>query len=115
MAFGVLGAYTLSNSTTEVLIMLALGALGFLLRRGDFPIAPVILGVILGPLMESEFRRTLIASDNDLSALVSRPLSIGLICLTVIGVALPYAPVVLARLRRGPRPEARRLAFGEGD
>jgi putative tricarboxylic transport membrane protein len=115
MAFGVLGAYTLSNSTTEVLIMLALGALGFLLRRGDFPIAPVILGVILGPLMESEFRRTLIASDNDLSALVSRPLSIGLICLTVVAVVLPYAPVVLARLRRRPRTEARRLAFGEGD
>jgi putative tricarboxylic transport membrane protein len=115
MAFGALGAYTLSNSTTEVLIMLALGALGFLLRRGDFPIAPVILGVILGPLMESQFRRTLIANDGDLTALVNRPLSIALICLTLLAVVLPYLPVLVARLRRRPRPAAGRLAFGEGD
>jgi putative tricarboxylic transport membrane protein len=115
MAFGVLGAYTLSNSTTEVLIMLALGALGFLLRRGDLPIAPVILGVILGPLMESQFRRTLIASDGDLSALVSRPLSIGLVCVTLLAVALPYAPALVARLRGRPRAGVGRLAFGEGD
>jgi putative tricarboxylic transport membrane protein len=115
MAFGALGAYTLSNSTTEVLIMLALGALGFLLRRGDFPIAPVILGVILGPLMESQFRRTLIANDGDMTALVSRPLSIALICLTLLAVVLPYLPVLVARLRRRPRPAGGRLAFGEGD
>ena len=115
MAFGTLGAYTLSNSTTEVLIMLALGALGFLLRRGDFPIAPVILGVILGPLMESQFRRTLIVSDGDLGALFSRPLSLGLIGVAVVAIVLPHLPVLLARLRGRPRPAHGRLAFGEGD
>jgi putative tricarboxylic transport membrane protein len=115
MAFGTLGAYTLSNSTTEVLIMLALGALGFLLRRGDFPIAPVILGVILGPLMESQFRRTLIVSDGDLGALFSRPLSLGLIAVAVLAVALPYMPLLVARLRGRPRPAHGRFAFGEGD
>jgi putative tricarboxylic transport membrane protein len=115
MAFGTLGAYTLSNSTTEVLIMLALGALGFLLRRGDFPIAPVILGVILGPLMESQFRRTLIVSDGDLGALFSRPLSLALIAVAVVAVALPYLPVLLARLRGRPASAHGRLAFGEGD
>jgi putative tricarboxylic transport membrane protein len=99
MAFGALGAYALSNSTTEVLIMLALGALGFLLRRGDFPIAPVILGVILGPMMEAQFRRTMIASDGELSALVSRPLSIALIGLALLVLLVPYVPALVARLR----------------
>ena len=91
--------------------MLALGALGFLLLRGDFPIAPVILGVILGPLMESQFRRTPIVSDGDLGALFSRPLSLVLIAVAVFAIVLPYLPVLLARLRGRPRPAAGRLAF----
>lgn len=115
MAFGTLGAYSLSGSTTEVLIMLTIGALGFVLRRGDFPIAPVILGVILGPLMESQFRRTLIVSDGDLTALVDRPLSIGLMCAAILALALPYLPLLWARLRRRPPPAGGRLTFGDSD
>jgi putative tricarboxylic transport membrane protein len=116
LAFGMLGAYALSNSTTEVLIMLVIGALGFLLRRGDFPIAPVILGVILGPMMESQFRRTLIVSDGDLTALVDRPLSIALMGIAVLVIVLPYTPAIVARLRGRRLPRgAGRLAFGEGD
>jgi TctA family transporter len=67
LMFGTLGVYSISNSVTEVLIMYAIGGPGFFLRRADFPIAPVILGVILGPLMEAQFRRTLIVSDGALS------------------------------------------------
>ena len=71
--------------------------------------------MILGPLMESQFRRTLIANDGDMTALVSRPLSIALIGLTLLAVVLPYLPVLVARLRRRPRPARGHLAFGEGD
>jgi putative tricarboxylic transport membrane protein len=114
LVFGTLGVYSLSNSVTEVLIMYAIGALGFFMRRLDFPIAPVILGVILGPLMEAQFRRTLIVSDGDLSALVSRPLSVALLALAAAAVVLPYLPAILARLRGRPAPGAR-LAFGDSD
>lgn len=94
--------------------MYAIGVLGFLMRRADFPIARVILGVILGPLMEAQFRRTVIVSDGDLTALVSRPISVGLLVAAVAAVFLPYLPARLKRLRG--RPEAtRRVSFGDGD
>ena len=47
LMFGTLGSYSISNSVTEVLLMYAIGVLGFVLRRADFPVGPVILGVIL--------------------------------------------------------------------
>jgi putative tricarboxylic transport membrane protein len=93
--------------------MFAIGLLGFLLRRSEFPIAPVILGVILGPLMEAQFRRTLIVSDGDLSALVSRPLSVFLLILAVLAIGLPYLPALIAKLRGRAVPG--RLALGEED
>jgi len=113
LMFGTLGVYSLSNSVTEVLIMFAIGLLGFALRRSEFPIAPVILGVILGPLMEAQFRRTLIVSDGDLSALVSRPLSVFLLALAVLAIGLPYLPAVIAKLRGRSAPG--RIALGESD
>jgi putative tricarboxylic transport membrane protein len=114
LMFGTLGVYSISGSVTEVLIMYAIGALGFLLRRADFPIGPVILGVILGPLMEAQFRRTLIVSDGDLSALVSRPLSIVLLVVAAAAVLLPYLPTLLSRLRGRPATTGR-LVFGDED
>ncbi len=59
LVFGTLGVYSLSGSTVEVLVMYLIGVMGFFMRRYDFPIAPVILGVILGPLMETQARRAL--------------------------------------------------------
>jgi putative tricarboxylic transport membrane protein len=114
LMFGTLGVYSISNSVTEVLIMYVIGALGFFLRRADFPIAPVILGVILGPLMEAQLRRTLIVSDGRLSALVSRPLSIALLVLAALAVLAPYLPSLLSRLRGRPAT-AGRLTFGDED
>jgi putative tricarboxylic transport membrane protein len=65
LVFATLGVYSISGSVTEVLVAYAIGALGFGMRRFDFPIAPVILGVILGPLMELQLRRTLLVSNGD--------------------------------------------------
>jgi putative tricarboxylic transport membrane protein len=114
LVFATLGVYSVSGSVTEVLVMYAIGVLGFFMRRFDFPVAPVILGVILGPLMEAQLRRTLIVSDGDLSALVSRPLSIALLVVAVLAVFLPYLPALLSRLRGQP-VTAGRLTFGDED
>jgi putative tricarboxylic transport membrane protein len=102
LVFAVLGTYAVSNSVTEVFIMGAIGVLGFFMRRYDFPIAPVILGVILGPLMESQFRRTLIVSDGDFSAFVDRPLSIALLAVAALMLVGPHLPAVARRLRGSP-------------
>jgi putative tricarboxylic transport membrane protein len=99
VVFAVLGTYTVSNSITEVFIMLAIGVVGFFMRRYDFPIAPVILGVILGPLMENQFRRTLIVSDGDFGAIFERPLSLELLAVAALMLVAPHVPAVARRLR----------------
>lgn len=104
LVFGTLGVYSLSGSVTEVLVMYAIGVMGFFMRRYDFPIAPVILGVILGPLMETQARRALTASGDDFSVFFSRPLTVILLIAAVAAFVIPHLPAL-----------KKRLAFGEDD
>jgi putative tricarboxylic transport membrane protein len=114
LVFATLGVYSLSGSLVEVLIMYGIGVLGFLMRRYDFPIAPVILGVILGPVMEIQARRALIASGGDAGVFIERPLTVGLLTAALLALVIPYLPALVARLRGRPAP-AGRLAFGDED
>ena len=91
LVFATLGTYSISGSPTEVLIMYVIGVLGFFMRRFDFPVAPVILGVILGPLMEAQFRRTLLVSDGDFGAFLERPFAVVLFVLAIVALVLPVA------------------------
>ena len=65
LVFATLGVYSLSASIIDVLVMYAIGVMGFFMRRYGFPIAPVILGVILDPVMEIQLRRALVASGGE--------------------------------------------------
>jgi putative tricarboxylic transport membrane protein len=114
LVFATLGVYSLSGSTVEVLVMYAIGVVGFFMRRYEFPIAPVILGVILGPVMEIQFRRALVASGGDAGVFFDRPLTIGLLAAALVALVLPYLPSIVGRLRGSARP-AGRIAFGESD
>jgi putative tricarboxylic transport membrane protein len=114
LVFACLGVYSLSGSGYEVLMALLIGGIGFFMRTLDFPIAPVVLGVILGPAMEEQFRRALTISNGDLSVFVTRPLSLIIILLTILALFIPYLPRLLARIR-GTEPPSRRLTFGEDD
>jgi putative tricarboxylic transport membrane protein len=98
LVFATLGVYSLSGSVVEVLVMYAIGVLGFFMRRYDFPIAPVILGVILGPLMELQARRALVGSGNDLGVFVERPLTIVLLVIAVTALVVPHLPALARRL-----------------
>jgi putative tricarboxylic transport membrane protein len=114
LVFGTLGVYSRANSIIEVVMMYLIGVLGFFMRRYDFPIGPLILGAILGPLAETHFRRALAISQGNYAIFVARPLSLGLLLLAVIAILLPYLPHLLARLR-GVRTQPGRLVFGAGD
>src|SRR5919106_117407 len=114
LVFATLGVYSLSNSAIDLLVMYAIGILGFFMRRYDFPVGPVILGVILGPLMEAQFRRALSISQGDPSIFVTRPLSLAILLLAFVALLLPYLPALISRLR-GERPENGRRVFGEGE
>jgi putative tricarboxylic transport membrane protein len=114
LLFATLGVYSLSNSVVDLLVMYAIGVLGFFLRRYDFPVGPVILGVILGPLMETQFRRALQISQGDPTVFVTRPLSLAILLLALVALLLPYLPALIKRLRGEP-VEQGRLIFGKGD
>jgi putative tricarboxylic transport membrane protein len=94
LVFATLGVYSLSASVVEVLVMYAIGVLGFFMRRYDFPIAPVILGVILGPLMEVQARRALVGSGNDPSVFVGRPLTVVLLVIALAAFVVPNLPAL---------------------
>ncbi len=74
IVFSVVGAYALNNSLTDVWVMFGAGLLGWLCRRLDVPVGPLVLGLILGPMMESNLRRALILSRGDWTAILGRPL-----------------------------------------
>jgi putative tricarboxylic transport membrane protein len=110
LTFATLGVYSASSgSRTTLLIAYLIGVLGFFMRRYDFPIGPMILGVILGPLMEKQFRRALSIGQGDVSVLWARPLSVTILLLALLAAVLPYLPRIVARLRGR---SADRLVFG---
>jgi len=113
LLFATLGIYSVNNSFIDLMIMYAIGVLGFFMRRLDIPVAPMVLGVILGQLMEVQFRRAMAVSQGDLTVFVTRPFSLTLMLFAIAAVALPYVPGIYARLR-GRKSEGRAV-FGSGD
>ncbi len=90
----IIGAYAINNSLFDVGVMLVMGLLGFFLEAGGFPVAPVVLGLVLGPLVEQNFMISLIKSEGHLLQFVSRPLSGALALLTLAVWSLPLASVL---------------------
>ncbi|MCO1337258.1 hypothetical protein MO867_23340, partial [Microbulbifer sp. OS29] len=70
----IVGAYAANNSLLDVGLMLVLGLLAYVMTENGFPIGPMILAVILGPVVESNFMRSMIKSNGDLSMLFDRPI-----------------------------------------
>ncbi len=84
--------------------MLLFGIVGYVLQKGNFPVACLVLGMILGPLMEDNFHRALIISQNDLSIFVASPISITIWAVTLLAFAWGVLPVSeLARNSRTRR------------
>jgi len=94
--FASLGAYSVNQDPFDLALLLAFGLLGFAIRRFGIPVLPLILGVILGPLMEVKLREALDLSGGEISGLFNEPLAI--FCYLLIVVVL-VAPVVLRRFR----------------
>jgi putative tricarboxylic transport membrane protein len=91
------GIYGISGSPFELLMMIGFGVGGYLLRKLDVPLVPIILGILLGNQMEDNLRRALTISNGEWSILWGSPLAIGLWTLAVIGFV---APMILGRFLR---------------
>ncbi len=90
LVFATLGAYSLHQSVVDLITLYVFGALGFIMRRWGFPVAPAVIGLILGPLAESQFRRALAISQGDPSVFFTHPISASLLALTAALVLVPW-------------------------
>ncbi|MCX8100159.1 MAG: tripartite tricarboxylate transporter permease [Geminicoccaceae bacterium] len=99
----VVGSFAINNSVFGVGIMLTLGVLGYLMEENGFPIAPAILGLVLGEMIESHFMTSMIKADGNLLAFFERPVSAFLGTVTL----LVWAWVALAAIRRSVAREPR--------
>lgn len=86
LTFATLGAYAVSFSTTDILILLIVGALGYVMRRYGYPIAPLIVGLILGPMGEQQLRKALQLSQGDVWDLFLHPFAA--ICYALLAIFL---------------------------
>jgi putative tricarboxylic transport membrane protein len=105
LIFATLGAFSLHQSVVDLVTLYVFGLLGFLMRRWGFPVAPAVIGLILGPLAESQFRRALAISQGDPAVFVTHPISAALLALTALLVVVPWAvKVIRERRMRAGRP-----------
>jgi putative tricarboxylic transport membrane protein len=97
--FGILGAFTMSGSLFYVGVAVFFGILGYILERYDFPVAPVCLSLILGPIAENSLRQSMIMSRGDPTIFFTRPISLVLIIVTVVSMTL-----LITRRKKGVIP-----------
>jgi putative tricarboxylic transport membrane protein len=83
------GSFSIHNRFFDIWVLLIFGALGYLMGKFKFPLAPAILGVILGPMAETNFRRALM-TDSDLTLFFTRPISLGFLLLALFSLIYPF-------------------------
>ncbi|MEK4145649.1 tripartite tricarboxylate transporter permease [Robertmurraya sp. FSL W8-0741] len=97
----VVGSYSLGNNYFDVVVMFVAGVIGYFLKKFEFPASPIILGLILGPMMESNFRRSLVMSEGDISIFFTRPITVVLLTIAIITLFTPIFKAVLQNKRNG--------------
>ncbi|MCX2862707.1 tripartite tricarboxylate transporter permease [Paucibacter sp. PLA-PC-4] len=89
LIFATVGVYGMRQSAFDLYLMLAIGLLGVVMRRFDFPTAPVVVGMILGPLAEAQMRNAVSIGGGSWSVFIERPMSLGLLILVALILVLP--------------------------
>jgi putative tricarboxylic transport membrane protein len=100
LLFTTIGAYSVHNSIFDVLVMLGFGGLGFLMRKAGYDAGPLVLGFVLGPLLEKNLRQSLLISGGDFTIFVSRPLSVGILVVVALVLLSNVVPFIRERRRR---------------
>jgi len=99
LVFATMGTIAAKPSVVELTMLTGFGVMGFLMRRYDFPIAPVVVGLILGPLAESQLRRALSISLGDPMTLVQSPISATLLGLACVALVAPFVLKNMSRFK----------------
>ena len=101
LLFCILGAYSINQSTFDVWMMLLFGIIGYLLRKLDFPLAPAVLGMILGPQLEKSLRTSLEMSAGDYGIFFTRPITLVLLIAAVLILAVSALKLAPKEIREG--------------
>jgi putative tricarboxylic transport membrane protein len=97
MAFSAIGIYSVNNSSFEIYLTAVFGVVGFICVRLGFPLAPMLLGFVLGPMMEENLRRAMLMSGGDASVFFTQPISAAFMVATVLILIVMLAPAVRSR------------------
>ena len=100
LIFCIVGSFAINNSIMGVSIILVLGFLSFIMQENGFPVAPLILGMIMGELLEENFMQAMIAADGNVLAFFSRPIAASLGIVTILVWFSPLLRMVFARIRQ---------------
>ncbi len=90
LVFATVGTYGISNSVIDLVLLYGIGMIGVLMKKFDFPVAPVIIGMILGPMAEQAMRQALTISQGDWSMFVTRPVSLAILLVALAAFAGPW-------------------------
>jgi TctA family transporter len=102
LVFCIVGAFAINNSLFDVGLMLAMGILGWFLEANGIAVAPIVLGLVLGPILEQNFMVSMIKTNWDVTQFVSRPTALVLGVLTLATWLVPVYPLLLRRRPRVP-------------
>ncbi|MEW4286306.1 tripartite tricarboxylate transporter permease [Priestia koreensis] len=89
IAISIFGVYAVQVSVYDLLLLVACGILGYFFSKNDYPIAPLVLGLVLGPMIENNLRRALTISNGDYGVFFTRPISLVFLIITVLWLAVP--------------------------
>jgi putative tricarboxylic transport membrane protein len=101
VVFATISAYGMRNSWFDLFLLLFFGLVGYVMKRWDIPVAPCLVGMILGPRADTELRRALQISQNDFTVFVTHPISAALLGVALLLVIVP--PLMRVRERRRAR------------
>jgi putative tricarboxylic transport membrane protein len=96
-----IGAYTVHNAMLDIWLMLLFGVIGYAFKKLDYPLAPLVLALVLGDRAEDSFRQAMLISQGDVGVFFSNPLVGGITGLALVMLVWPLVSTVLARLRHG--------------
>jgi len=89
VAISFFGVYAVQYTTFDLYLLLACGVIGYLLSKNDYPVAPLVLALVLGPMIENNMRRALTISNSDFSIFLTRPLSLAFIIVAAAWLLIP--------------------------
>jgi TctA family transporter len=101
LMFCIVGSFAINNSFFDVGLMLAMGILGYFFENNGIPVAPIVLGMVLGPIVEQNFMVSMIKSEWDLTQFFTRPTAAILGVLTILTWVAPFLPAIMRRVRGG--------------